>query len=502
MKLVDFLQNLSLKGIRLWSDGEKLKTEGSQEILTPDIISKLKQHKTEILQLLQEQPDIWQVYPLSYGQKGLRFLWELEPHSYTYNVSFAVRIYYQVNLATWQETFEVLRKRHPMLRTTFPKLGQEFIQQIHENQQLDFLEIDASAWSEDELYTNVLKAHRYPFNLETQPVMRVRWFSVSAQDHIMLLTIHHIGLDGWSLNLITKELPEIYQSLQTGSEISLSQINGSYQDYVNWQMKLLKSRKIDGLWSYWKQKLSGELPVLNLLTDKPRPQIQTFNGAAYQFKLSEELTGRLKELAQKQEVTLYTTLLATFQILLYRYTGQEDILVGTPTSGRTRPEFAFAPIVGYFADQVVMRTDLSGNPRLIDLLIQVSKTVIEALDHQDYPFSLLVERLDLEQDSSRNPLFQAYFLLQKYQESKNVRKLFFSRTKTLVDWGGLQVEPFALDQYEGLFDITLEMVEDDSCMLAFIKYNTNLFDELTIARMASNYQVLLQEIISNPEQRV
>ncbi|NEQ79180.1 MAG: amino acid adenylation domain-containing protein [Moorea sp. SIO2I5] len=500
MNLVKFLQDLSLKGVRLWIDGEKFRMEGSQEILTPELISKLKQHKTKILQLLKEQPDILQVYPLSYGQKGLRFLWELEPDSYTYNLSFAIRIYYQVNLVTWQETFEVLRKRHPMLRTTFPKLGQELIQRIHENQQLDFLQIDACGWSQDELYTKVLKAHRYPFDLETQPVMRVRWFSISAQNHVMLLTIHHIALDGWSANLIIKELPEIYQSLQTGSEISLSKINGSYQDYVNWQNKLLESRKIDSLWSYWKQKLSGKLPVLNLLTDRPRPQIQTFNGAAYHFKLSEELTRRLKELAQEQEVTLYTTLLATFQILLYRYTAQEDILVGTPTSGRTRPEFA--PVVGYFTDQVVMRTDLSENPRFIDLLIQVSKTVIDALDNQDYPFSLLVQRLHLEQDSSHHPLFQAYFLLQKYQESQNLQKLAFSRTKTLVYWGGLQVEPFVLDQYEGLFDLTLEMVEIDSCMLALIKYNTNLFDELTIARMASNYQVLLEGIINNPQQRV
>ncbi|NEO48300.1 MAG: non-ribosomal peptide synthetase, partial [Moorea sp. SIO4A3] len=221
MNLVKFLQDLSLKGVRLWIDGEKFRMEGSQEILTPELISKLKQHKTKILQLLKEQPDILQVYPLSYGQKGLRFLWELEPDSYTYNLSFAIRIYYQVNLVTWQETFEVLRKRHPMLRTTFPKLGQELIQRIHENQQLDFLQIDACGWSQDELYTKVLKAHRYPFDLETQPVMRVRWFSISAQNHVMLLTIHHIALDGWSANLIIKELPEIYQSLQTGSEISL-----------------------------------------------------------------------------------------------------------------------------------------------------------------------------------------------------------------------------------------------------------------------------------------
>ena len=211
MNLVEFLQDLSLKGVKLWCDGEKLRTGGSQAVLTSDIIAQLKQYKTQILQLLQEQPDILQVYPLSYGQKGLRFLWELASQNYTYNLSFAVRIYSQVDLAILQQAFEVLKTRHPMLQSTFPKVGQEIVRQVHQNQPLDFLEIDASSWNEDELYTNVLQTHRYPFDLETKPVMRIRWFSHSEKDHILLLTIHHIAWDGWSMSAIVKELPEIYQ---------------------------------------------------------------------------------------------------------------------------------------------------------------------------------------------------------------------------------------------------------------------------------------------------
>ncbi|NEO38505.1 MAG: amino acid adenylation domain-containing protein [Moorea sp. SIOASIH] len=500
MNLVEFLQDISLKGVKLWCDGEKLRTGGSQEVLTPDVIAQLKQHKTEILQLLHEQPDILQVYPLSYGQTGLRFLWELAPQSYTYNLSFALRIYSQVDLAILQQTFEVLRTRHPMLRSTFPKLGQELVQQVHQNQSLDFLEIDASSWSEDELQAKVVEAHRHPFDLETQPVMRIRWFSHSERDHILLLTIHHIAWDGWSMSSILKELPEIYQAQQAGVERSLPQIDCCYQDYVSWQRKLLAGSEGERLWGYWQQKLAGELPVLNLLTDRPRPPIQTYNGAAYPFKLSQKLTKQLKELAQEEEATLYMVLLAAFQILLSRYTGQEDILVGSPTYGRSRPEFV--PIVGYFVDQVVIRGNLSGNPCFKDFLLQGRQTVIGALAHQDYPFSLLVQRLQLEQDSSRSPLFQAYFILQNFQGAQNVQKLLSSRKKTVVNWAGWEVEPLALAQYESLFDLTLEMSEEDSSMLGLLKYNTDLFDEQTIAKMANHFENLLAGIVSNPEQRV
>ena len=500
MNLVEFLQGISLKGVKLWSEGEKLRTGGSQEVLTPDVIAQLKQHKTEILQLLQEQPDILQVYPLSYGQKGLRFLWELAPKRYTYNLSFVIRIYSQVDLAILQQAFEVLKTRHPMLRSTFPKVGQELVRQVHQNQQLDFLEIDASSWSEDELHKNVLKLHRHPFDLETKPIMRIRWFRHSQRDHILLLTIHHIAWDGWSMSWIVKELSEIYQAQQAGVEISLPQIDGCYQDYVSWQRNLLADSEGERLWGYWQQKLAGDLPVLNLLTDRPRPPMQTYNGAAYPLKLSQKLTEQLKELAQEAGATLYMVLLAAFQILLSRYTGQEDILVGSPTFGRSKPEFV--PIVGYFVDQVVMRGNLSGNPCFKDFLLQVRQTVLEALAHQDYPFSLLVQRLQLEQDSSRSPLFQAYFILQNFQGAQNVQKLLSSRKKTVVNWAGLEVEPFELAQYESLFDLTLEMIEEDSSMLGFLKYNTDLFDEQTIARMASHYQTLLAGIVNNPLQNV
>ena len=500
MNLIEFLQDLSIKGVKLWSDEGKLRTGGSQEVLTTDVMAELEQYKSEILQLLNENPDISQVHPLSYGQKDLWFLWQLSPQGHNYNVSFSVRIYSKVDLTIWQQVFQALRERHPLLRSTFPKLGEQPIQQLHQHQELDFLQIDASSWSEEELNKKVVAAHRHPFNLETEPVMRVRWFTCSEQDHIMLLTIHHIALDGWSCNLIAKELPQLYQAQLNGLEASLPPLQHSYQDYVSWQKELVEGEEGEQLWNYWQQRLAGELPVLNLPTDKPRPPIQTDNGGSYPFKLSEKLTEQLKELAQTEGATLYMTLLAAFQVLLYRYTGQEDILVGSPTSGRSKAEFA--SIVGYFINSVVTRADLSGNLSFRDFLSQVRQTVLGALDHQDYPFALLVEKLQVERDSSRAPLFQAGFVLQKFLESQDLQKVLLSSKKTLMNWGGLEVEPFVLEQYESQYDLFLEMLEEDSSLVGLLKYNADLFDQQTIARMASHFQNLLEGIVNDPQQRV
>ena len=500
MNLIEFLQDLSIKGVKLWSDEGKLRTGGSQEVLTTDVMAELEQYKSEILQLLNENPDISQVHPLSYGQKDLWFLWQLSPQGHNYNVSFSVRIYSKVDLTIWQQVFQALRERHPLLRSTLPKLGQQPIQQLHQHQELDFLKIDASSWSEEELNKKVVEAHRHPFNLETEPVMRVRWFTCSEQDHIMLLTIHHIALDGWSCNLIAKELPQLYQAQLNGLEASLPPLQHSYQDYVSWQKELVEGEEGEQLWNYWQQRLAGELPVLNLPTDKPRPPIQTDNGGSYPFKLSEKLTEQLKELAQTEGATLYMTLLAAFQVLLYRYTGQEDILVGSPTSGRSKAEFA--SIVGYFINSVVTRADLSGNLSFRDFLSQVRQTVLGALDHQDYPFALLVEKLQVERDSSRAPLFQAGFVLQKFLESQDLQKVLLSSKKTLMNWGGLEVEPFVLEQYESQYDLFLEMLEEDSSLVGLLKYNADLFDQQTIARMASHFQNLLEGIVNDPQQRV
>lgn len=498
MNLVEFLQELSIKGWHLWSKGTQLCYDApSKEESATSILALLKQHKAEILQLLRHSPDILNVYPLSYGQQAMWFLWKLAPSSCVYNVSVPVHICSQVDVTAWRQAFQALCKRHPMLQSTFPYVGQVPVQQMHQHQELDFLQVDASTWSEDELHWRVIEAHKHPFNLERESVMRVRWFTRSVQEHILLLTIHHIACDGWSLDIIFRELPKLYQAHRSGEPESLPPLQYSYQDYVRAQSEKLDSPRGEILWNYWKQKLAGELPTLNLPTDQPRPPVQSYNGDAYHFRLSEKLSQQLIELAQKENVTLYMLLLAVFNVFLYRYTGQEDLLVGSPTSGRSRPEEA--QIVGFFANSVTMRVSASENPSFKEFLARVQHTVLEAIDHQDYPFALLVDRLQPKRDSSRSPIFQVFFLLQQMSEW---RKLLSGEMKTSPDWQGIKVKAFERPIQECQFDFILEMIQVGSTLGGLIKYSTDLFEEQTIVRMVGHFQTLLQAIVAKPTSKI
>ncbi len=279
MNLFEFLQDLVIKDWKFWNEDNRLRYRAPKEESTALVLAQLKQHNTEILQLLRDRPDILNVYPLSYGQKALWFLWQLAPLSHAYNASFSAHICSLVDITAMEKAFGALMKRHPILRTTFPKRGKEPIQQVHQNQELDFLPIDASTWSEHELKAKVVETHQLPFDLERGPVMRVRWFTRSSQEHVLLLTIHHIAWDGWSLDILIQELRQLYQAQKAGVEASLTPLKHSYQDYVRWQRDILQGTEGEKLWNYWQQKLTGELPVLNLPTDRPRSPIQTYNGA-------------------------------------------------------------------------------------------------------------------------------------------------------------------------------------------------------------------------------
>ena len=250
------------------------------------------------------------------------------------------------------------------------------------------------------------------------------------------------------------------------------------------------------MWSYWQHQLAGDLPALNLPTDRQRSPIQTYNGASHKFKLSSQLTEQLKKLAQSSGVTFYMMLLAAFEVLLYRYTGQEDILVGSPTSGRSQREFAL--ILGYFVNPVVIRANLSKNPSFKEFLTQVRQTVLESLTHQDYPFALLVEKLQTHRDPSRSPIFQASFALQQLQKSQDILLLLENETEKDIDWGGMKLRLFDIPQQEGQFDLDLEMVEGSSSVFGTFKYNTDLFEGSTIERMAGHFQNLLSAIVENP----
>ena len=500
MNLVEFLQDLIIKDWKFWIDGDRLSYRAPKQESISEVLTQLKQQKSEIIQLLRQRPDIFNVHPLSHGQKALWFLWQLAPQSSAYNQVFSTRICSELNIINLRLAFEKLIERHSCLRSTFPKLDEEPIQQVHQELKVDFQQIDASTWSETELDSDVSHKSQYPFDLENGPVIRVRLFTCSQQKHILLLVIHHIVTDGWSLDIILQELARLYQAEQNGVGASLSSLEYSYSDYVRWQKKMLEGTKGEKLRNYWHQKLKGDLPVLNLPTDKLRPSIQTYNGASCHFRISCDLTQQLKQLAKESKATIYMTLLAAFQVLLYRYTGQEDILVGSPVAGRLQSEFK--SIVGYLANPVVLRGDLSNNPSFENFLIQVRRNVLEALSHQDYPFPLLVEKLQPQRDPSYSPIFQTSFTLQQLQKSQDIQKLLVDEVETFVDWGGLKLAPFKIPQQEGQFDLSLEIVEGNSSLVGSFKYNTDLFNGSTIEHMANHFQNLLEAVVTNPQQKV
>ena len=500
MSTIEFLQDLILKGWKFWIEENRLCYRAPKEKAVSKVLTQLKQRKFEIIKLLKDNSEIFNIYPLSHSQKSLWFLWQLEPLSPAYNQVFAGRIFDSINLQILILIFEKIIERHPCLRSTFPKVGEEPVQLVNHTQEVDFQQIDASDWSEAKLYSSVKCESQYSFNLEQGPVLRVRLFSCSDQEHVLLITIHHIVTDGWSLGIILSELTQLYQSQQDDTIASLPPLSHSYFDYVHSHKTMLESSKGEILWCYWKDKLKGKLTELDLPIDKPRPPIQTYNGASHKFQLSDQLIQKVKQFAQSTDTTLYMILLATFQVLLYRYTGQEDILVGSPIAGRLQPQFK--EVIGYFANLVVMRGDLSNNPSFKEFLTQIRQTVLEAFTHQEYPFALLVERLRPHRDPSHPPIFQAFFALQQLRSSREIQKFFVHDTNQEVVREGLDLRPFDIPQQEGQFDLTLEMIESSESVFGSFKYNTDLFEESTIERMTVHFQNLLSAIVEDPQKTV
>ncbi|NMF64063.1 non-ribosomal peptide synthetase [Brasilonema octagenarum UFV-E1] len=440
--------------------------------------------------------------PLSYGQRSLWFLYQLAPLSPAYNIVNAVRIKGDIDIPALQRAFEKLVERHPALRTTFTAYYGEPVQQVHQQRVFDFHKQDISTWSEESVNQRLLEEAHRPFNLERGPLMRVNLFARSAQEHILQLGVHHIVGDFWSLAVLVQELGILYEAQKDGTSVSLAPLPLQYTDYSRATAEMLASAEGERFWAYWQKQLAGHLPVLNLSTDRPRPLIQTYQGATVPFKLSADLTQRLKAHSRTQGATLYMTLLAAFKVLLHRYTGQEDILVGSPTAGRNRADFA--ALVGYFVNPVVLRSDMSGNPTFLAFLGQVQQTVIHAFEHQDYSFALLVERLQPVRDPSRSPLFQTMFVLQKAHilNEEGLASFALGETGARMHLGKLEMESLALEQRVAQFDLTLTMAEVDGELAASLEYNTDLFDAATIMRMASHFQTLLESILANPHHKL
>lgn len=449
--------------------------------------------------LRRKASEVQRFHPLSDNQQGIWFLCQLAPESSIYNVSFAGRIRSDVNIPAIRRAFQALVDRHPSLRTTIAVHAGKPVQHIHQQQAVHFEQTDASTWDGDRLQTRLADETQRPFDLERGPAMRVSLYTQSADDHILLLVIHHIFVDFWSLAVILNEFGILYVSEKAGWPATLPPLDFQYADFVRWQQAMLASEAGEQLWDYWKRQLGGPLPVLNLPTDRPRPPIQTSRGAQHDFTVNGAMAGRLRALAKAEGATLYMVVLAAFNLMLHLHCGQDDLLVASPMVGRTRAEFE--GIVGFFANPVVLRADLSGNPTFRSFLAQVRQTVLAALEHQDYPTLRIVQRLRPPRDLSRPPLCQTMFVLDKpHRLAEQTAPAFALGDDGLqMSLGGLAMESIPLERRAATLDLVMLIIETTGSLSASIRFNAGLFDAATIARMAGHFQVLLESVIRHPE---
>lgn len=441
------------------------------------------------------------IYPLSPGQEAMWLICQIAPESVAYNIFITAKIHAYLEIAVVNRVWQKIIEKHPILRTTYTSYEGKPVQQVNQQENFKVEVIDASDWSEDQLVEKIYAIADRPFNLEKDSVLRVNLFTRSAAEHILLLTMHHIAGDMWSYNLLLSEFQALYpeeveqfSQQQTETAPDSWNENKTYANFVQWQAAMLSGNRGEKLWQYWQQQLAGELPILHLLPDKPRPPVKTYQGASYIVKLDEQLTEKLRYLASASNTSLYQILLTAFYVQLYRYTNQTDILIGSPMRGRTAKEFK--EIVGYFSNLTVLRVSVQENATFTELLAQVGKIVRQAQKHQDYPFSLLADKLQPQRDTSRSPLCQVSFAWQAltWCEAKN-NSLHLQKSL-------LRMEPYLKGQRGGHLDLSLMVREAKGEIEPCWQYNTDLFDAATIERMAKHFVRLLNSIVLNPQQPI
>lgn len=445
--------------------------------------------------ILGTTPDAQVEHPLSKGQQALWFMHQISPANAYNTIELAVTIRGALDIEALRSAFQALTDRHPSLRTIYRERDGAPVQVVLASQVSDFKVTNAEGWTTAQLDHFMAEEYRRPFDLEQGPLLRASLFTLSEHEHVFSLASHHIAVDFFSMEIILNELQIMYFAAKTGTPPALPAVKAQYADYVQWQAEMLDGPEGERLWNFWQKELAGDLPVLKLPTDRPRPLIPTNRGAIHQFKLDEELTRQLRALTKAEGTTLYTLLLAALNVLLHRYSRQDDIFINSPTVNRSRSEFE--GMIGFFANPVIIRSNLSGNPTFQTFLAQVSKTVFAALDHQDYPFSLLVEQLQPARDPSRTPLSDVVFNL-----DRPVREGTIGSMVGRQQAGGLVMEPKIIEECVTRYDLVLVMIEGEDSITCGWQYKTDLFNASTISRWAGHLQTLLSSICAHPDRRL
>jgi amino acid adenylation domain-containing protein len=486
MSAASLLADVVDRGVQLWAEGDELCLRAPQGSLTPDLRERLKAQKAEVLALLGQHR---KHAPVAYTQRRLWFLENLEPNTAAYHMHLVFRLAGDLDAAALEASIRAIIARHDTLRTRFLTYDDCVVQVIDKELPFTLAHVDLSDRAEAEALaqaeTEAETLAERPFDLTDAPMLRATLITVQPNEFRLVVIMHHIVSDAWSTQVFIRELVQGYTAQCKNSDRELPPLSVQYADCVVKQSAWLDEHLVEEE-DYWTKQLAGDLPVLDLPTDRPRPAVQTFNGARRSLVLPATLRDALKAFSQDEGVTLFTTTLAAFQVLMHRYTGLTDVLVGSPIAGRGAE--GADKLIGYFANTVVQRADLEGDPTFRDFLQQVRGTVLDAQAHQDMPFEKLVELLKPERDMAHTPIFQVMFALQ------NVRR-------AALTMPGLEVERMPLDTGRAKFDLVLMVTERDGLRANF-EYNTDLFDADTVDRMLAHYETLLEGIVADSSRKI
>lgn len=448
-----------------------------------ELLRKLNQEKENAATQIRPQRRDTDRFPLSFAQQRLWFLEQLDPGNSAYQVPALVRLTGQLDIAALRQSFNAVVQRHEILRSTFVAEAGQPVQKIAPTLELTIPVIDLRSLPdpEPEVQRLAIGEAQTPFNLAQDPLLRVQLLQLKS-GYVLLFTLHHIICDGWSMGIFLRELATVYQALTRNQPVPLVPLPIQYADFAVWQRHWLQGDVLTSQLEYWKQHLAGDLPILNLPTDRPRSTAQTCRGEVVSFVLPPSLVKSLTRLSQQQEATLFMTLLTAFNVLLYRYTGQEDILVGSAIANRNRVETE--PLIGLFANTLVLRTDLSRHPTFRELLQRVRTVTLGAYHHQDLPFEKLVECLQPDRDLSRNPIFQVLFALRNIQ-------------MPTLELPELTLSSQDLPRTTARFDLSLDLWESPQGLSGAFEYPQDLFDTSTVQRMVGHFQTLLEGVVAD-----
>ncbi len=504
MKAADIITVASANQIELWVESSSLKFRAPKGALTPELQKLFRDNRDSLIaELTKPAQAVKARIPLSCNQQSLWFLHQMAPESPAYNVAAACQVLSPVNADAVKFALKSLVSRHPILRTTYT-LSEEsktVFQEVHSTKDIAFEHIDAAAWDDIELNKRVIASYKKPFDLTAGPVLRFQIFSRNNNNHLFLITLHHIACDAHSIHILLEDFISFYEAGPGKTAVHPEPVSCKYTDYISHQAEMLRGPQGARLLNYWKKKLHEAPASLDMPLDHKRPSVQSHNGSSVCFNIEGTQYDKVKECAKTCNTTVYALLLSVFQLLLSRMSGQKDICIGTPVACRTRKEYQ--NVCGYFVNPVVIRTRVDLSMTFREYLGHTSKTVFESLDYQEYPFALLVENLEISRQPGTAPVFQVMFnMLKRRMLGAAADFLCPSNSNSPVAFGPLKILPYPVHQQEGQYDMTLEIIDTEKYLFSVLKYCTDIFTSETAYRIVSDYRLILSRILEHPDEKV